>query len=148
MREMCGCVSVIGAWWCTNMYVVVYKGVSEHVNTAQGRCRKESSKIQRTHSPHLSTATTTLPAPTRPMFSLFTLDTSHLEMLVLNDAAPMKMELMSVTLDTSHPSGDSCGPSEQSPSGDNFKLIPNVNAMLLECSCGLWGCGGGGCLFL
>ena len=33
---------------------------------------------------------------------LFALDTSHLEMLALNNAAPWKMALMSVTRDTSH----------------------------------------------
>ena len=49
----------------------------------------------------------------------------------LNDAAPMKMELISVTLDTSHSSIGPCGPSEQSVPRDNFKQVATE---LLSCA--------------
>ena len=53
----------------------------------------------------------------------FVLDTSHFEMPPLNDVAPMKMELISVTLDTSHSSIAPSAPSKQSESRDDLMQL-------------------------
>ena len=55
------------------------------------------------------------------VFMSLTLNTFHFEISPLNDPAPMKMELMSMILDTSHSPIAPCGPAEQSPFGDNFR---------------------------
>ena len=65
----------------------------------------------------------------------FTREISHFEMSLLKDAAPRNMAFVSVTLDTSHSPIGPCGPSEQSPSGANFRQI--VTAFLSSA----WNCG-------
>ena len=52
-----------------------------------------------------------------------TRDTSHCEISPLNDATPIKMALISVTLDTSHPPICPCGPGEQPPLGDSLRQV-------------------------
>ena len=64
----------------------------------------------------------------------FTFETSQFEMSLLKDAAPMKTPLISVNLDTSHAPIDPCGPSEQSPFGDDFaQLVKAVLSSALDC---------------
>ena len=52
-----------------------------------------------------------------------TLDTSHSTISSSKNVAPMKMEFISVTPETCHSPIGPCGPSEQSPSGDNFRQV-------------------------
>ena len=64
----------------------------------------------------------------------FTLDTSHFEISALNKAAPMKMALMSATLDTSHSPTNPCPLSEQSPLGDSLRhALTALFSFALDC---------------
>ena len=64
-----------------------------------------------------------------------TLDTSHLDISPLNDADFRKRTLISVTRDTSHSPMSPCGPSEQSPSGDNARQ-PSMAVNSSSSDCG------------
>ena len=50
-----------------------------------------------------------------------TLNTSHFKMPLLNDVARTNIQRISVTRETSQSPVSPCGPSEQSPFGDNFR---------------------------
>ena len=60
-----------------------------------------------------------------------TLETFHFDTSPLNDVAPMKMELISVNLDTSHSSIAPCTPSEQSGIRDD---LIHLSTAFLSCA--------------
>ena len=63
-----------------------------------------------------------------------TCDTSHFKISSLKDVAPMKMELISVILDTSHCSIAPSTPSEQSDPWENFRQLSTARLSFgLDC---------------
>ena len=65
-------------------------------------------------------------APQNMLLMAVTRDTSHLEMSPTNDVAPLKIQLISFIRDMRHFQIGPFGPSEQAPSGDNFRQFPTA----------------------